>query len=167
MPCVRPANALRRSKENEMRREYPETPIIAVGAIIRKSDRITGDRVALIRRDKEPSRGLWTFPGGAVALGETVRHAARREALEETGLQVELGEVAAMVDKVVYDGEGRIRYHYVIIDFLARPVGGILRPGTDVSDACWASLVEVDALDMTKKARELARQLLGGAVLDV
>lgn len=140
-----------------MKREYPETPIVAVGTIIRQ-----GDRLALVRRDKEPSRGLWTFPGGAVELGETVREAARREALEETGLQVELGEVAAIVDNVVRAGNGRIHYHYIIIDFLARPVAGVLQPGTDVSDARWASLSDLDALEMTEKAGELARRLLGG-----
>lgn len=138
-----------------MRREYPTRPIVAVGVIIRQDDRI-----ALIRRDREPSKGRWTFPGGAVELGETVRCAAQREALEETGLHVELGEVASVVDNVVRDALGRVRYHYVIIDFLAHPIGGSLRPSTDVSDVCWASRSDLDALDMTEKAQQLARQLL-------
>ena len=140
-----------------MKREYPETPIVAVGVIIRQ-----GDRLALIRRDKEPSRGLWTFPGGAVELGETVRDAARREALEETGLRVELGDVVAVVDNVVHGVDGRILYHYIIIDFLARPVAGILQPGSDVSEAWWAGLADLDALEMTEQAGELARRLLAG-----
>jgi ADP-ribose pyrophosphatase YjhB (NUDIX family) len=138
-----------------MRREYPSRPIVAVGTIIRQDDRI-----ALIRRDKEPSQGRWTFPGGAVELGETVREAAQREALEETGLHVEVGEVAAVVDNVVFDEAGRIRFHYVIIDFLTRPVGGSLQPGTDVSDVCWANRADLDVLDMTEKAHKLAVQLL-------
>jgi 8-oxo-dGTP diphosphatase len=142
-----------------MRREYPEAPIVAVGVIIRQ-----GKHIALIRRDKEPSKGLWTFPGGAVELGETVRDAARREALEETGLEVELGEVAIVVDHVVPDGGGRIRYHYTIIDFLASPMGGSLAPGSDVSETCWASLEDLDRLEMTMKAKEVARELLGGSV---
>lgn len=145
-----------------MKREYPEAPIVAVGVIIHKDNRIV-----LVRRDKEPSRGLWTFPGGAVELGETVRDAARREALEETGLQIEVLEVAAVLDAVVRDDEGHVRYHYVIVDFFACPIGGSLRPGTDVSDSCWASLAEVDTLPMTEKAGHLARQLLGGPTADV
>lgn len=146
-----------------MKREYPETPIVAVGVIIRD-----GDRIVLIRRNKEPSKGLWTFPGGAIELGESLQDAARREALEETGLQVELGQVAAVIDHVVADDGGRTRYHYVIIDYLARHVGGVLQPGTDVSDAGWFGLADLAALDMTEKARELARQLLAtGALPDV
>ncbi len=139
-----------------MRREYPEAPIVGVGAIIRD-----GDRIVLIRRNQEPSRGRWTFPGGLVELGEPVRDAARREALEETGLVVEIGEVAAVLDNVVHDEAGRIRYHYVIVDFLARPVGGRLQPGSDVGDARWAGLADLDALDVTEKAAEIARRLLG------
>jgi 8-oxo-dGTP diphosphatase len=138
-----------------VRREYPLAPIVAVGVIILKAGRI-----AVIRRDKEPARGLWTFPGGAVELGETVREAARREAREETGLDVEIGEVAAVVDNVVRDESGAIQYHYVILDFFARPTGGILQAGTDVSDACWASLADVEMLEMTEKAREITWQLL-------
>ncbi len=139
-----------------MRREYPEAPIVGVGAIIRD-----GDRIVLIRRNQEPSRGRWTFPGGLVELGEPVRDAARREALEETGLVVEIGEVAAVLDNVVHDEADRIRYHYVIVDFLARLVGGRLQPGSDVSDVCWAGLADLDALDVTEKAAEIARRLLG------
>lgn len=145
-----------------MKREYPEAPILAVGVIIRKDDPMAGSQIALVRRDKEPSKGLWTFPGGAVELGETVRDAARREALEETGLHVEVGEVAAVVDNVIRDGQGRVHYHYTIIDFFAQPIGGSLQPGTDVSDTRWANLTDLDALDMTEKAGQLARQLLAG-----
>lgn len=143
-----------------MKREYPEAPIVAVGAIVCQDDRIL-----LIRRDKEPSRGLWTFPGGAVELGETVREAARREALEETGLEVEVGNIATIVDNVRCDEEGRVHYHYIILDFFASPTGGTLRPGTDVSDTRWASLADLDALEMTEKAGKIARQLLTGQCL--
>ncbi len=140
-----------------MKREYPTAPIVAVGVII-----CEGDRIALVRRDKEPSKGRWTFPGGAVELGEPLRDAAKREAWEETGLHVELGEVVTVLDHVVRDGEGRVRYHYVIVDYMAWPVGGALQPGTDVSEARWVKLTDLDDLDMTEKAGELARRLLGG-----
>lgn len=138
-----------------MRREYPEIPIVAVGVII-----CCGDCLALIQRAKEPSKGLWTFPGGAVELGESLHDAARREALEETGLRVELGEVATVIDNVVRDETGRVQYHYVIVDYIARPVGGTLQPGTDASQAQWVALADLDALPMTEKAGKLARQLL-------
>ena len=138
-----------------MRREYPVAPIVAVGVIIREDDRIV-----LIRRDQEPARGVWTFPGGAVELGESLHDAARREALEETGLRVELGDVVTVIDHVARDEAGRVRYHYVIVDYFARPVGGSLQSATDVSDARWFCLADLDGLDMTEKAEELARDLL-------
>lgn len=137
------------------RREYPEAPIVAVGVIIRQ-----GDRIALVKRGKEPSKGLWTFPGGAIELGESLRDAARREAFEETGLEVDVGEVATVIDNVVRDRTGRIHYHYVIVDYHARPLGGTLQPGTDVSDARWAGLADLDDLPMTEKAESVARTLL-------
>ena len=93
-------------------------------------------------------------------LGEAVRDAARREAWEETGLSVEIGDAISVVDNIVRDDAGRVRYHYVIIDFLAQPIGGCLSPGTDVSGACWASLADLDTLDVTEKAEQLARHLL-------
>jgi mutator protein MutT len=145
-----------------MKREYPTAPIVAVGVIIRE-----GNRIALVRRDNAPAKGRWSFPGGAVELGEAHQDAARREAWEETGLQVELGEVATVIDSVVRDERGQIQYHYVIIDYLARPIAGTLQPGTDVSEAGWFTLAELGSLDMTEKAAQLARQLLEGAVASV
>jgi len=138
-----------------MKREYPSAPLVGVGAIIRD-----GDRILLVRRNQEPSRGRWTFPGGLVELGEAIRDAARREVLEETGLVVEIGEVAAVLDQVLRDEGGRVRYHYVIVDFMARPVGGRLQPGSDVSQVCWAGLADLEALDVTEKAAEMLLQIL-------
>jgi ADP-ribose pyrophosphatase YjhB (NUDIX family) len=150
-------------EETSMRREYPKVPIVAVGVIICSSQPAGEKRILLIRRDKEPARGLWTFPGGAVELGESVRAAARREAREETGLEVEVGDVAVVIDHVAQDAAGHVQYHYIIIDFYANPIGGALQPGTDVSDARWASLADLDELQMTEKAEEITRQLLGDA----
>ncbi len=144
--------------EKSVKREYPLAPIVAVGVVVRKDDAIL-----LIRRGKEPSLGLWTFPGGAIELGETLHEAARREAREETGLEVRPGEVATVIDNVVRDGAGRVQYHYVIVDFVAEVSGGELRAGTDVSDARWFRLAELENLEMTEKAGQLARQLLSPA----
>lgn len=141
-----------------MRREYPSGPMVAVGVIIQD-----GPRLVLVQRDKEPSKDLWTFPGGAVELGESLHDAARREAWEETNLHVEIGQVATVIDHVVRDEAGQVQYHYVIVDYMARPIGGALRAGTDVRDACWASLKDLEALALTEKAGQLARYLLAQA----
>ena len=139
-----------------MNREYPEAPIVAVGVVVKRDD-----KVLLVRRLNEPSRGRWSLPGGVVELGETVREAARREVREECGLQVEAGEVLAVVDNIVRDDEaGRIRFHYVLVDLLAEYVGGGLAAASDISDACWVREEELEELDVTEKARELVRKVL-------
>jgi len=138
-----------------MKREYPDTPIVGVGAIVRD-----GPRILLIRRNREPAKGRWTFPGGVVELGETVHDAVCREALEETGLKIEVGDLVAIVDRILHDDAGRIQYHYVLLDFLARPVGGALQPGDDAGDVRWVTLPELDTLDVTDQAKEIAQKLL-------
>jgi len=138
-----------------MKREYPDTPIVGVGAVIRD-----GARILLIRRDREPAKGRWTFPGGVVELGETVGDAIRREVLEETGLQIEVGELVAIVDRILHDDAGRIQYHYVILDFLAHPINGVPRSGDDAGDVRWVSLPGLDVLDVTEQAKEIAQKLL-------
>ncbi len=138
-----------------MKREYPEIPIVGVGAIVRDAG-----RVLLVRRNKEPARGLWTFPGGAVELGEPVELAVRREVLEETGLEIEVEQVFVVVDRIDRDAAGRVRYHYIIVDYLARPLGGSLLAGDDADGAMWASLADLDRLEMTEPARDIARTLL-------
>ncbi len=138
-----------------MKREYPEIPIVGVGAIVRDAG-----RVLLVRRNKEPARGLWTFPGGAVELGEPVELAVRREVLEETGLEIEVEQVFVVVDRIERDAAGRVRYHYIIVDYLARPLGGSLLAGDDADGAMWASLADLDRLEMTEPARGIARTLL-------
>jgi ADP-ribose pyrophosphatase YjhB (NUDIX family) len=147
---------------NVAKREYPQAPIAAVGVIVHHDERIV-----LIQRAKDPFAGYWTFPGGAVDLGEPVREAARREALEETGLAVELEGIAAVIDNVVRDPSGQVRYHYVIADYLAHPISGSLRPGTDAQDARWVSAADLDNLKVTPHAERLARQVLTGDGLDL
>lgn len=138
-----------------MQRQYPSRPIVAVGVVIRD-----GDRVVLIRRSQEPSMGRWSFPGGVVRLGEALAEAARREALEETGLHVEVGEVLCVIDAVDRDPAGRVRYHYVIVDLEARPAGGHLKAGSDASDIRWVGTADLEGLDITDRAEELVYKLL-------
>ena len=120
-------------------REYPARPIVGIGIVV-----IKGDSVLLVRRGKPPNVGAWTLPGGAQEVGETTEQAARRELLEETGLEVDTLHFAATVDNIRRDADGRIRYHYTIIDFAARWVAGEPVAATDVTEATWAKL---DALD--------------------
>src|SRR5271169_2961639 len=112
-----------------MKRSYPEQPIIAVGAVI-----VDGSRVLLVRRATEPLKGEWSVPGGMLELGEKLRDGVRREVLEETGLVIEPGEMLDVFDSIFTDGRGRTQYHYVLIDFLCRPITGEAKAGTDVSD---------------------------------
>ncbi|MGA9348934.1 MAG: NUDIX hydrolase [Anaerolineae bacterium] len=141
-----------------MNREYPEAPIVAVGVVVKR-----GREVLLVRRLNEPSRGRWSLPGGVVELGETVREAARREVQEECGLQVEPGEVLAVMANIVRDEAGRVRFHYVLIDLLAEYVGGELAPASDIGDARWVSKKELGELDVTEKARQFVQEVLSSA----
>jgi len=138
-----------------MKREYPDQPIVGVGTII-----LEGDRVLLVRRSRPPAMGQWAFPGGVVELGEAVRDAARREALEETGLEVSVGEVGAVIDRLVRDDQGRLQYHYVLIDFLAHPTGGVLGAGDDAAEVRWVGRAELETLDVTPAVREIVSRLL-------
>ncbi len=114
------------------RRLYPEKPLVGVGVLIQDDDRFL-----LIKRAAEPDAGLWSVPGGMVELGEKAAEAAKREVLEETGLDVEIVEVLGVVDKIVEGDRGRIMFHFVIVDYLAHPVGGSLEASSDALDAKW------------------------------
>jgi mutator protein MutT len=135
-----------------MRREYPDTPILGVGAVV-----IDGDRVLLIKRGRAPLLGEWSIPGGAVELGETVREAVVREVLEETGVAVEVAELLGVFDRVVRDDRGKLRYHYILIDFLCRRVSGEAKASGDAADARWFSIEEVNTLSLAKDTAEVIR----------
>jgi len=122
-----------------MRREFPEAPIVAVGALV-----LDGDRVLLVRRGREPLKGQWSLPGGAVELGETLEQAVCREVLEETGLRVEAMGILEVLDRITYEGDGRLKYHYVLIDYRCRVTGGSLCPASDAEQAAWVSRNELE-----------------------
>jgi ADP-ribose pyrophosphatase YjhB (NUDIX family) len=126
-----------------MSREYPAHPIIGVGTVV-----WLGDRVLLVQRNRPPRQGQWSLPGGAQQLGETTADAARREIFEETALTVDLGDVIATVDLFERDPDGRVRYHYTLIDFTAEAHDAELCPGDDAADARWFALDQIEGLGL-------------------
>src|SRR5437016_332452 len=124
-----------------MQREYPDRPIVGVGAVI-----VEKNRVLLARRGNPPRAGQWSLPGGVVELGETLRAAAEREVLEETGLIVEAGEVIEVLDRIIPGKDGGTQYHYVLVDFLCSRQGGELKAGGDAAEVAWAA--EKDLQDL-------------------
>jgi len=137
-------------RPSALRREYPVAPVVAVAAAV-----ISGKGLLLVRRASEPGRGKWSLPGGVVRLGERLREAVVREVLEETGLLVEVLDVLDVVEVIRRDEEGRVRYHYVIVDYVARPISGQLRPATDALDARWVGIDEALSMDITRPLRRL------------
>lgn len=119
-----------------MQREYPSAPLVAVGAII-----VVAGRVLLVRRGAQPLKGEWSLPGGALEIGETLSAGLIREVREETGLAVEPVELTELLDRIYRDGE-RVRYHYVIADYLCRITGGVLRAASDADEVRWAERAE-------------------------
>lgn len=136
-----------------MKRDYPEHPIIGVGAVI-----VEGGRALLVRRNTEPLRGEWSVPGGVLELGEKLRDGVRREALEETGVEVEAGEVLDVCDSIFTDGLGQTQYHYVLIDYLCRPISGHAQAGSDVSDVRWVSADALPAMGLRESIEQVVRK---------
>jgi ADP-ribose pyrophosphatase YjhB (NUDIX family) len=133
-----------------MKREYPETPLVGVGAII-----IEQDRAVLVKRGHAPLLGKWSIPGGVLEVGETLREAAAREAREETGLVVEVGELLGVYDRVLRDDQDRVLYHYVLIDFLCRRTSGELMASGDAADAGWFSRAEIAEMKLAADTQDV------------
>jgi 8-oxo-dGTP diphosphatase len=136
-----------------MKRDYPDRPLVGVGAVI-----VQDGRAVIVQRATEPLKGHWSIPGGLLEVGETLRQGAAREALEETGLQVEAGEVLEVLDSIYPDPDGRTRYHYVLIDFLCRPLGGELRAGSDAAHVRWITPEELGDYTMAETALRVLRK---------
>ena len=131
---------------------YPERPRVAVGAVVFKDD-----RVLLVERGKPPSAGMWAIPGGSVRIGETLREAAEREILEETGVRIRAGEPVFTFETIEIDAGGRVRFHYVIVDLAAEYLDGAPRAASDAAAARWVAAQELPELSVNRKTLELLR----------
>lgn len=131
-------------------RKYPDRPLVGVGAVIFRDD-----AVLLVQRGREPAYGFWSLPGGLVEVGETLEAAVRREVLEETGLLVEAVDVVACLDRVIRDHEGRIAYHYVLVDFFCKAAGGEPKAGSDVLACAYFALDGLADLKLTRGTAEV------------
>jgi ADP-ribose pyrophosphatase YjhB (NUDIX family) len=142
-----------------MSREYPARPLVGIGVAV-----LRGPALLLIRRGNPPNAGAWSLPGGGQELGETAEAAARRELLEEAGLEVGEMVLAANVDSITRDSAGRVRFHYTILDFAARWAGGEARAGGDATAVAWATPDRFDDYALWSEARRvyaIAVRLLG------
>ncbi len=138
-----------------MAKEYPATPIVGVGAVV-----VRDGRALIIRRGHEPRKGEWSLPGGAVELGERLTDAVRRELREETGLDVEVGPIVETFDRVHHDADGRVRYHFVIVDYLCRAPAGEARAGDDADEVRWIEEGEIAAYGINAHAAAVLRRAL-------
>jgi 8-oxo-dGTP diphosphatase len=139
-------------------RQYPAQPIVGVGAVI-----FHEGKVVLVKRRFEPLAGQWSLPGGRLELGETLESGLAREMLEETGLAVEVGPVVDVFDRILLDPERKVRYHYVLVDYLCRPIGGSLVHGSDVAAAELVDPGDLDRYRLTPKATSVIEKALAAA----
>ncbi len=136
-----------------MKRLYPDQPVVGIGAVI-----INQGKIALIKRGNEPSKGKWTIPGGLVELGESLEAAVIRETKEEICLDVDNPRLIDVVDNVDLDEQGKVKYHYVIIDYLVHVKGGNIQAASDAAELRWVPFDEVESYNLTASFRVFFRQ---------
>jgi 8-oxo-dGTP diphosphatase len=141
-------------------REYPERPMVGVGGVV-----ISDGRALLIRRGSPPLERQWSIPGGMLEAGETLLDGVRRELAEETGIEVRVLDLIEVFERITLDGEGKAKYHFVVLDYLCERVRGEPRAGSDVTDVAWAAPSELGQYSLTEtatrvilKAFEIARE---------
>lgn len=132
----------------DVSREYPKYPLVGAGALI-----LNDGKLLLVKRGAHPGFGKWSVPGGLVELGEKVQDAMVREVKEEVGLDVEAVKLTDVADTITLDNDGRVQYHFVVVNFVARIVGGELKTATDILEARWVPVKEVAKVDLTSSFR--------------
>lgn len=141
-----------------MPRRYPEYPLVGVGALIFTRAGRRGP-ILLVERAGEPLKGYWSLPGGLVETGERLEEAVRREILEETGLLIKPVERFDIFERIMRDAEGRAEYHYLLVDYICKVMGGDLRAGDDVSRAQWVKRKDLGEYKMTAGTREVIERV--------
>ena len=134
-------------------REYPDRPLVGVGGVV-----IADGRTLLIRRGSAPLQGQWSIPGGMLELSESIAEGVRRELAEETGLEVRVGDLIEVFERIVPGEDGRTRYHFVILDYLCEMVSGVARAGSDVTDVAWAREDELEKYSLTTIATRVIKR---------
>jgi 8-oxo-dGTP diphosphatase len=140
-------------------RIYPTHPLVGVGVVT-----IKDGKILLVKRAFDPGAGKWSIPGGLVEVGEMLSEAGARETLEETGVEVQVLELINVFDMIEAEEGGKVRYHYVLVDFLARPTGGTERLSAEITDLRWVAYEEAKGMDLTKTARRALSELFGGSL---
>lgn len=134
-------------------RSYPDRPVLGVGAVV-----LLEGRIVLVKRAHAPLEGQWNLPGGGVEVGETLQAACAREILEETGLVVRIGPMIEVFDRIMFDTEKNVQYHFVLIDYLCQATGGSLRNGSDASEIALADPSDLARFALTDKALEVIQK---------
>ena len=135
------------------KREYPDRPYVGVGVIVFRDQ-----EVLLVKRNKEPNKGQWSIPGGRQIIGETTEEAAQRELLEETGVKVDRLLLVDVVDAIIPDVEGKIKYHYTLVDFMGQWQSGDSRPGDDAKEVRWVRLNQLSSYSLLEKTMNIIQK---------
>ena len=137
------------------RREYPDHPLVGVGGLIHK-----GDEILLVKRKFEPNKGRWSLPGGLVEVGEEPAEAAEREVREELGLEVEMEGLFQVANEVIRDEAGRVKYHFILIDYLMTPRGSDISLNEESTDYRWFPASRVESLEASVNTKSIARKFI-------
>ena len=130
--------------------EYPDRPYVGVGVIVFRDQ-----EVLLVKRNNEPNKGQWSIPGGKQIIGETAEEAAKRELIEETGVKVDQLLLVDVVDAIIPDVEGKIKYHYTLVDYMGQWLSGESRPGDDAQEVRWVHMNELSSYSLLEKTMNI------------